>query len=183
MKKFINDPNKVVDEMLEGFLLAHSHQVRRLPTSRVVVRKEAPIAGKVGLVSGGDSGHEPTFIGYIGKALVDAVAVGEVFSSPSAQQFYDAITAVDSGKGVLCIYGNYSGDIMNVEMAMEMVKDKGIQVEQVIVNDDVGSGPKKKIDNRRGVAGQTIVWKVAGAKAKDVNVKYFSQCFGKVISQ
>lgn len=167
MKKFINDPNKVVEEMLEGFLLSHAHQVRRLTTSRVVVRKEAPISGKVGLVSGGGSGHKPTFIGYIGKGLVDAVAVGEVFSSPSAQQFYDAIKTVDSGKGVLCIYGNYSGDIMNVEMAMEMAKDEGIQVEQVIVNDDVGSGPKEKMDNRRGVAGQVIVWKVAGAKAEE----------------
>lgn len=167
MKKFINDPNKVVDEMLEGFLLAHSHQVRKLSTSRVVVRKEAPVPGKVGLVSGGGSGHKPTFIGYIGRALLDAVAVGEVFSSPSAGQFYDAIKAVDSGEGVICIYGNYSGDIMNVEMAMEMAKDEGIRVEQVIVNDDVGSGPKEKMANRRGVAGQVIVWKVAGAKAEE----------------
>ncbi len=167
MKKFINDPNKVVEEMLEGFLLAHSNQVQRLPASRVVVRRNAPIPGKVGLVSGGGSGHKPTFIGYIGKALIDAVAVGDIFSSPSAQQFYDAIKAVDSGKGVLCIYGNYSGDIMNVEIAMEMAKDEGIQVEQVIVNDDVGSGPKEKMSNRRGVAGQMIVWKVAGAKAEE----------------
>ena len=129
MKKFINDPNKVVEEMLEGFLLAHSHQVKRLATSRVVIRKEAPISAKVGLVSGGGSGHKPAFIGYIGKGLVDAAAVGEVFSSPSAQQFHDAIKAVDSGKGVLCIYGNYSGDIMNVEMAMEMAKDENIYVE------------------------------------------------------
>ena len=109
----------------------------------------------------------PTFIGYIGRALLDAVAVGEVFSSPSARQFYDAIKAVDSGEGVLCIYGNYSGDIMNVEMAMEMTEDEGIRVEQVIVNDDVGSGPREKMANRRGVAGQVIVWKVAGAKAEE----------------
>lgn len=167
MKKFINDPSKVVEEMLEGFLSSHSHQVRRLPTSRVVIRREAPVSGKVGLVTGGGSGHKPTFTGYIGKGLVDAVAVGEVFSSPSAQQFYDAIKAVDSGKGVLCIYGNYSGDVMNVEMAIEMARDEGIQVEQVIVNDDVGSAPKEKMDNRRGVAGQVIVWKVAGTKAEE----------------
>ena len=88
MKKFINDPNKAVEEMLEGFLLVHSHQVKRISTSRVVIRKEAPIPGKVGLVSGGGSGHKPAFIGYIGKGLIDAVTVGEVFSSPSAQQFH-----------------------------------------------------------------------------------------------
>lgn len=88
MKKFINDSNKAVEEMLEGFLLVHSHQVKRISTSRVVTRKEAPIPGKVGLVSGGGSGHKPAFIGYIGKGLIDAVTVGEVFSSPSAQQFH-----------------------------------------------------------------------------------------------
>lgn len=165
MKKFINDPNKVVDEMLEGFLLAHSDKIKRLEGSRVVVRKDVPIKGKVGLVSGGGSGHKPAFIGYIGKGLVDAVAVGEVFSSPSAQQFYDAVKAVNADKGVLCIYGNYSGDIMNVDMAMEMAKDEGIQVDQVVVNDDVGSGSKEERQNRRGVAGQVIAWKIAGAKA------------------
>ncbi len=167
MKKFINDPNKVVDEMLEGFLAAHSDVVEKLPTSRVVVRKGAPFKGKVGLVTGGGSGHKPAFIGYVGDGLVDAVAVGDIFSSPSAQQIYEAIKAVDSGKGVLCMLGNYSGDIMNFDMAVEMARDDGLKVEQVIVNDDVGSAPKDKMENRRGVVGEVILWKVAGAKAKE----------------
>lgn len=167
MKKFINDPNKVVDEMLEGFLAAHADQVRKLSTSRVLVRQGAPFEGKVGLVTGGGSGHKPAFIGYIGDGLCDAVAVGDIFSSPSAQQIYDAIKAVDSGKGVLCMLGNYSGDIMNFDMAVEMARDDGVQVDQVIVNDDVGSAPKEKMEDRRGVVGEVILWKVAGAKSKE----------------
>lgn len=166
MKKFINDPNKVVDEMLEGFLAAHHDMVEKLPTSRVVVRRGAPFKDKVGLVTGGGSGHKPAFIGYVGDGLVDAVAVGDIFSSPSAGQIYDAIKAVDSGKGVLCMLGNYSGDVMNFDMAAEMAREDGIKVEQVIVNDDVGSSPKDKMENRRGVVGEVILWKIAGAKAK-----------------
>jgi len=167
LKKFINDPRKVVDEMLEGFLAAHSDLVRKLSTSRVIVRKDAPIKGKVGLVTGGGSGHKPAFIGYVGKGLMDAVAVGEIFSSPSVQQIYEAIKAVDSGKGVLCVLGNYSGDIMNFGMAVDMAKEEGILVEQVIINDDVGSGSREEMENRRGVAGEVIVWKTIGAKAQE----------------
>lgn len=165
MKKFINDPNKVVEESLEGFLEAHQDIVKKLPTSRVVVRKEAPIPGKVGLVTGGGSGHKPAFIGYVGEGLMDAVAVGEIFSSPSAQQVYEAIKAVDSGQGVLCLLGNFSGDIMNFDMAVEMAKDEGIKVDQVIVNDDVASAPLEEMEKRRGVAGEVIAWKLVGAKA------------------
>jgi len=165
LKKFINKPENVVDEMVEGFLAAHSDVVRKLETSRVLVRKEAPIEGKVGLVTGGGSGHKPAFIGYIGENLLDAVAVGDIFASPSAKQIYDAIKACDSGKGVLCVLGNYSGDVMNFDMAVEMARDEGIKVEQVIINDDVGSAPKEKKENRRGVAGEVVVWKAIGAKA------------------
>lgn len=167
LKKFINDPKDVVEEMLEGFLAAHQGEVRRLETSRVIVRKEAPIKNKVGLVTGGGSGHKPAFIGYVGKGLMDAVAVGDIFSSPSAQQIHDAIKAVNSDRGVLCALGNYSGDVMNFDMAAEMAKDDGIEVEQVIINDDVGSGPKEEMENRRGVAGEVVVWKAIGAKAEE----------------
>ena len=167
LKKFINDPEKVVDEMLEGFLFAHSDIVKKLSTSRVIVRKDVPIKGKVGLVTGGGSGHKPAFIGYVGEGLIDAAAVGEIFSSPSAQQVYDAIKAVNSGKGVLCVLGNYSGDVMNFDMASDMAKEEGISVEQVIINDDVGSGSKEQMENRRGVAGEVIVWKAIGAKAQE----------------
>jgi len=165
LKKFINDPDKVVDEMLEGFLEAHGNRIRRLKTSRAVVRNEAPIKGKVGLVTGGGSGHKPAFIGYVGEGLMDGVAVGNIFASPSAQQIYDTIKAVDGGEGVLCVLGNYSGDIMNFDMASDMAKDKGIKVEQVIINDDVGSGSRDQMENRRGVAGEVVVWKLIGAKA------------------
>jgi len=165
LKKFINQSDNVVDEMLEGFLAAHRDTVKKLETSRVLVRKKVPIKGKVGVVTGGGSGHKPAFIGYIGENLLDAVAVGDVFSSPSAQQIYDAIKAVDSGSGVLCILGNYSGDIMNFEMAVEMARDEGVDVKQVIINDDVGSASKQQRENRRGVAGEVVAWKIAGAKA------------------
>lgn len=167
LKKFINKPENVVDEMLEGYLAAHEGRIRKLSTSRVIVRKDASIKGKVGLVTGGGSGHKPAFIGYVGEGLMDAVAVGEIFSSPSAQQIYDAIKAVDSGKGVLCVLGNYSGDVMNFDMASEMAKEEGISVEQLIINDDVGSGSRQQMENRRGVAGEVIIWKTIGAKAQE----------------
>lgn len=183
LKKFINDPKKVVDEMLEGFLFAHSDTVRKLSTSRVIVRKDAPIKGKVGLVTGGGSGHKPAFIGYVGEGLLDAVAVGEIFSSPSAQQIYDAIKAVDSGKGVLCVLGNYSGDVMNFDMAADIAKEEGISIEQVIINDDVGSGSRQQMENRRGVAGEVIVWKAIGAKAQErVNLEGVKKVAEKVNS-
>ena len=165
MKKFVNDPEAVVDEMLEGYLAAHGDHVKLLDNSRVLVKKEAPKDGKVGLVTGGGSGHKPAFIGYIGEGLMDAVAVGDIFSSPSAKQIFDAIKAVDAGEGVLCVLGNYSGDVMNFDMAADMAEDEGIDVEQVIGNDDVGSAPKDERDDRRGVAGEVVVWKMAGAKA------------------
>ena len=165
MKKFINDPEEVVDEMLEGYISAHGERVGVLDSSRVLVKNDAPIEGKVGLVTGGGSGHKPAFIGYVGEGLMDAVAVGDVFSSPSAKQIYDAIEAVDSGNGVLCVLGNYSGDVMNFDMAADMAADDGIEVEQVIGNDDVGSAPKDEMDDRRGVAGEVVIWKMAGAKA------------------
>ena len=166
MKKYLNNPDAVVDEMIEGFLAIHGNKFVQLPTSRVLVRKEVPIKGKVAVVTGGGSGHKPAFIGYLGDGMVDAVAVGDIFSSPSAQQIYDAIKATDSGAGVLCILGNYSGDVMNFEMAIEMATEDSIAVEQVIVNDDVGSAPKDKRDNRRGVVGEVVAWKIAGAQTK-----------------
>jgi len=167
LKKFINDPKKVVDEMLEGFLSAHSDIIKKLPTSRVIVRKDALIKNKVGLVAGGGSGHKPAFIGYVGEGLMDAAAVGEIFSSPSARQIYNAIKSVNSDKGVLCILGNYSGDVMNFDIASDMAKEEEISVEQVIINDDVGSGSKEQMENRRGVAGEVIVWKAVGAKSQE----------------
>ena len=166
MKKFINDPFDVVDEMLEGFLSVHDRYVRKLPEARAVVRVDAPIKGKVGIVTGGGSGHKPAFIGFVGKGMLDAVAVGEIFTSPPPLAVFEAAKAVHGGKGVLFLLGNYSGDVMNFGLAAEMCRDEGIAVEQVIATDDVGSGPKEKASNRRGVVGEFLAWKCAGAKAE-----------------
>jgi dihydroxyacetone kinase-like protein len=165
MQKIINNPNSVVDEMLEGFSGAYPDLVTSTENSRVLKYKETPVQGKVGIVTGGGSGHKPAFIGYIGKNMVDAVAVGEIFTSPPAQMFFDAFKAADSGKGVACLYGNYSGDVMNVTMAAEMASDEGINVKTVVANDDVPSAPKERREDRRGVAGEVLMWKIGGAKA------------------
>ena len=166
MKKFINDPNLVVDEMVEGYVDAHKDKVRALSEARVVVRKDAPVNGKVGIVTGGGSGHKPAFIGYVGKGMVDAVAAGEIFTSPPAIAFYHSFKAADGGKGVACLYGNYAGDVRKVDMAVEMAEDDGITVKQVIANDDVPSAPKGNEDKRRGVAGEILMWKIGSAMAE-----------------
>jgi len=165
MQKIINDPDLVVEEMVEGFVKAHSDIISATQNERVLKYKEAPIQGKVGIVTGGGSGHKPAFSGYLGKNMVDAVAVGEIFSSPPAMMFYDAIKAADGGKGVAVLYGNYAGDNMNVKMAIEMLEDDDIEVKTVVANDDVPSAPKTELDKRRGVAGEILMWKVGGAKA------------------
>ncbi|RKY01160.1 MAG: dihydroxyacetone kinase subunit DhaK [Spirochaetes bacterium] len=166
MKKFINDPEKVVDEMVEGFAAANSNKVRLLKEARVIARVDAPVKGKVGVVTGGGSGHKPAFIGYTGKGMVDAVAVGEIFTSPPADAFYHAFRVANGGRGVACLYGNYAGDVMNVDMASEMAEADGIEVKQVIANDDVPSAPKGREENRRGVAGEILMWKIGGAMAE-----------------
>ncbi len=165
MQKFINDPSKVVDEMLEAYVKVHADLVSPTENERVIKYKYAPVEGKVGIVTGGGSGHKPAFIGYVGRNMVDAVAVGEIFSSPPAQMFYDAIKEANAGKGVAILYGNYAGDNMNVAMAMEEAEDEGIQVKKVVANDDVPSAPKSEEAKRRGVAGEILMWKVGGAKA------------------
>ncbi|MGW8316401.1 MAG: dihydroxyacetone kinase subunit DhaK [Bacteroidales bacterium] len=165
MQKFINDPSLVVDEMLQGFVKAHRDLVLPTDNDRVLKYRHAPVKGKVGIVTGGGSGHKPAFIGYIGKHMCDAVAVGEIFTSPPAQMFYDAIKAADGGKGVAILYGNYAGDNMNVAMAMEEAAEEGIEVSKVVANDDVPSAPASRRENRRGVAGEILMWKVGGAKA------------------
>ena len=165
MQKFINDPSLVVDEMLQGYVKAHPDLVANTENDRVLKYKNAPVQGKVGIVTGGGSGHKPAFVGYIGKHMCDAVAVGEIFTSPPAQMFYDAIKAADGGKGVAILYGNYAGDNMNVAMAMEEAEDEGIEVKKVVANDDVPSAPSSEMEKRRGVAGEILMWKVGGAKA------------------
>ena len=164
MQRFINDPSKVVDEMVKGFIKAHSNLVTGTANPRVV-KSVHPVKGRVGIVTGGGSGHKPAFIGYAGKNMVDAVAIGEIFSSPTAKSFYDAMKAADDGKGVACLYGNYAGDNMNVKMARDMIEDDGIKVMTVVANDDVPSAPKGQEAKRRGVAGEILMWKAGAAKA------------------
>lgn len=165
MQKIINDPSLVVDQMLEGFVKANSDLVSTTENERVLKYKNAPVKGKVGVVTGGGSGHKPAFVGYIGRNMVDAVAVGELFSSPPAQMFYDAIREADAGAGVAILYGNYAGDNMNVAMAIEQAEDDGTLVGKVVANDDVPSAPSSDRSRRRGVAGEILMWKVGGAKA------------------
>ncbi|WCM94323.1 dihydroxyacetone kinase subunit DhaL [Acidovorax sp. NCPPB 2350] len=164
--RVINDPNLVVEDMLQGWLAAHADTLGiGAGNARVVRRLAAPQKGKVGIVTGGGSGHEPAFLGYVGEGLCDAVAVGEIFSSPTAKSFHDAMHAADGGAGVACLYGNYAGDNMNVKMAMQMAARDGIAVKTVVANDDVPSAPKGDEAKRRGVAGEILMWKVGGAKA------------------
>ena len=167
MKKLINDSEAVVDEMLDGMLAAYPEQLRRLDDTEVLVGADAPVSGKVGLVSGGGSGHEPTHAGFIGDGMLDGAAAGEVFTSPTADQLNEMIEACDSGEGVLCVVKNYEGDVMNFETAGEMAEMEDIEVRQVVVNDDVAVEDSLYTSGRRGVAGTVFVHKVAGAKAAE----------------
>lgn len=167
MKKLINNPNDVVKEMIGGLLTAHPSYLRKLDNIDVIVRKDAPVEGKVGLVSGGGSGHEPAHAGYVGYGMLDAACPGAVFTSPTPDQIYEAIKAVDGGKGVLLIIKNYTGDVMNFEMAREMAQMEGIEVDEVIVNDDVAVENSTWTQGRRGIAGTVFVHKIAGAKAQE----------------
>lgn len=164
MQRILNDPDLVVDEMLQGFLKNHADIVRPTENPRVI-RARKSIPDKVGVVTGGGSGHKPAFVGYVGRGLADAVAVGEIFSSPTAKAFFDAFQAADQGQGVACLYGNYSGDNMNVKMAIKMAAKAGLTVKTVVANDDVASAPADQPDKRRGVAGEIFMWKIGGAKA------------------
>jgi dihydroxyacetone kinase-like protein len=164
MQRILNNPDDIVDEMLKGFLKVHKDIVTATDNPRVIRRAVLP-PDRVGVVTGGGSGHKPAFIGYIGENMVDAVAVGEICTSPSAAAFLDAFRAANRGKGVACLYGNYSGDNMNVKMAVKMAAKEGIEVKTVVANDDAASAPKDQMDRRRGVAGEILMWKAGGAKA------------------
>jgi dihydroxyacetone kinase-like protein len=164
MQRILNNPDDIVDEMLKGFVKVHSDIVTTTDNPRVLKRVAIP-ANKVAVVTGGGSGHKPAFIGYIGENLCDAVAVGEICSSPTAAAFLDAFKAANQGHGVACLYGNYSGDNMNVKMAVKMAKKEGIEVKTVVANDDAASAPKDQREKRRGVAGEILMWKAGGAKA------------------
>ncbi len=165
MNRIINNADLVVEDMLKGWLKAHDDTIIATDNPRVIKRKTAPETGKVGIITGGGSGHEPAFLGYVGDGLVDSVAIGEIFSSPTAKSFLDAMRHANGGAGVACLYGNYAGDNMNVKMAAKMAEEEGILVKTVVANDDVPSAKKGDEAKRRGVAGEILMWKIGGAKA------------------
>lgn len=165
MKKLINEVDKIVDEMLDGMVDAYPQYVKRLKGFEVLVRAGGPTP-KVALVSGGGSGHEPAHGGYVGKGMLDGAVAGAVFTSPTPDQVYEAIKAVSGGKGVLLVIKNYTGDVMNFEMAADMAADDGIKVEKVVVADDVAVENSTWTTGRRGIAGTVFVHKIAGAAAE-----------------
>lgn len=182
MKKLVNHPEAVVKEMLEGMVLAHPKVVKQVEGTSVIVRANAPVAGKVALVSGGGSGHEPAHAGFVGTGMLDGAVAGEVFTSPTPDQVLEAIKAVNGGKGVLLIIKNYTGDLMNFEIAGELAEAEGIPVRKVVVNDDVAVEDSLYTTGRRGIAGTIFVHKIAGAMAeKGASLKEVEQVANKVI--
>ena len=165
MKKLINDPNNVLNDMIDGIVAAYPEYVKKLEGFNVIVRNEKK-KNKVALVSVGGSGHEPAHAGYVGYGMLDGAVCCEVFTSPTPDQVYEAIKATDDGEGVLLVIKNYTGDVMNFEMAKEMAEMDGIKVEEVIVNDDVAVENSIYTAGRRGIAGTVFVHKIAGAKAE-----------------
>ncbi|MEW9871432.1 dihydroxyacetone kinase subunit DhaK [Arthrobacter sp. HS15c] len=166
MKKLINDPRAVVDESVDGFGLAHADLVAVNVEPRFITRRDAPVAGKVGLVSGGGSGHEPLHAGFVGMGMLDAAVPGAVFTSPTPDQILPATQAVDSGAGVVHIVKNYTGDVLNFETAAELAEAEGVRVRTVLVNDDVAVEDSLYTAGRRGVGGTVLVEKIAGAAAE-----------------
>jgi dihydroxyacetone kinase-like protein len=166
VKKILNAPDLFVPEMLDGLLKAHPDLLAFAGNDpHCIVQADAPIEGKVALATGGGSGHLPVFLGYVGKGLLDGCAVGDVFASPSSDQMLEVVKRIHGGRGVLFIYGNYGGDVMNFDMAAELADLDGIEVRTVLVKDDVASAPPDEADRRRGVAGMVFAFKIAGAKA------------------
>jgi dihydroxyacetone kinase-like protein len=168
MKKILNSTLDYVDEMLAGLVAAHPEYYRfHGDSGKVVARAKSGSEGKVGIVTGGGSGHLPVFTGYVGEGLLDACAIGDVFASPSAEQMADAIRAADQGKGVLRLYGNYGGDILNFDMAGDLVEFDDITCTTVLLTDDIASAPPEEHQKRRGVAGMVYAFKIAGASAEE----------------
>jgi dihydroxyacetone kinase-like protein len=167
VKKIINQPDQFVDEIIDALFVAHPGWIRPATADRrALVRADAPKAGHVGIVTGGGSGHLPGFLGYVGAGLCSGVAVGNVFSSPSAEQIFEATKAVDGGAGVLYVYGNYGGDVFNFDLAADLAEPEGIEVKTVVLTDDVASAPAERASERRGVAGMVFAFKCAGASAE-----------------
>ena len=168
MKKLINDPNAVAAETLEGLALAYPHILRKADGAQAVVRLDAPVPGKVAVLTGGGSGHEPLFAGYVGRGLADGSVAGNIFASPPPPPIVCTARQIHAGRGILFLYGNYSGDLLNFDMAAEELAEEGIEVVTVRICDDVASAPRERRRERRGVAGDIFVVKVAGAAAGEM---------------
>jgi dihydroxyacetone kinase-like protein len=167
VKKIINQPENFVDEVIDALLLAHPGWIKAATADRrALVRADAPKQGRVGIVTGGGSGHMPGFLGYVGEGLCAGVAVGNVFSSPSSEQIFEATKAVSGGAGVLYVYGNYGGDVFNFDLASDMAELEGVDIKTVVLTDDVASAPAERSADRRGVAGMVFAFKCAGAAAE-----------------
>ena len=166
MKKIINKPSDFVEESIDGLVKSHPDIYAFAPDNKRVITRAKKSSNKVGIVSGGGSGHLPVFTGYVGNGLLDTCAVGSVFASPSVDQIASAIRNADNGNGVLCVLGNYGGDVMNFEMACEIVKAEGIETKTIIVSDDIASASSEEKLKRRGIAGLILAFKVAGATAE-----------------
>jgi dihydroxyacetone kinase-like protein len=166
MKKIINKPSDFVEESIEGLVKSHPDIYTFAPDNKRVITRANKASNKVGIVSGGGSGHLPVFTGYVGKGFLDSCAIGSVFASPSVEQIASAIRNADNGNGVLCVLGNYGGDVMNFEMACEIVGSEGIKTKTVIVADDIASASNEEKLKRRGIAGMIFVFKIAGSIAE-----------------
>lgn len=166
MKKIINDKDKIISQMLNGLQKANEDKIKINEELKIVYRKDLPIKGKVGLISGGGSGHEPAHAGYVGDGMLDCAICGEIFTSPTPDQVLEAIKLADSGEGVFMVIKNYTGDVMNFEMAKDMAEMEGINVDYIIVNDDVAVEDSTYTTGRRGIAGTIFVHKVLGAMAR-----------------
>ena len=166
MKKIINKPSDFVEESIDGLVKSHPDVYAFAPDNKRVITRSTKASNKVGIVTGGGSGHLPVFTGYVGKGFLDACAIGSVFASPSVDQIASAIRNADNGNGVLCVLGNYGGDVMNFEMASEIVGSEGIKTKAVIVADDIASASIEEKSKRRGIAGMIFVFKVAGSIAE-----------------
>ncbi len=166
VKKLINNPDDIVNELIEGFVLINSKKVKRIGDSNAIARIESPIKGKVGIVIGGGAGHEPLFLELIGEGMADAVAHGQVFAAPSPDHILKAINAVDGDRGVLLLYNNYAGDVLNFNIAQDMAREQGINIETVLINDEISSAPLERREDRRGTTSDHFIIKLAGAASK-----------------
>jgi len=167
MKQIINDPDDVVEENLQGMVLSNKDKIKRIEGYNVVARVDVPIKGKVGIVVGGGAGHDPLFTEFIGKGMADVAVVGQIFAAPPPDQVLAAIKASDSGNGVILLYNNYAGDVMNFDMAQDMARDEGILVDTVLINDEISSAPKDRREERRGTTADHVIIHLAGAASGD----------------